>query len=156
MTRCINIFDFVLNWSIFCILILLNLNRFYFYCSYWRRQYIVIISLRLAYIVEIYTLYGRLRCYWSVQIFIIICISVILWYWRFYIHSLVLHILSTTLIVITLFVLTVIYICFDSTLILLRKMIRTYLVINVFIYLANIVQFLNIWMLIDLNIWSLL
>jgi hypothetical protein len=139
MTRCINIFYFVLNWSIFCILALLNLNRFYFYCSYWWRQYIVIISLRLAYIIEINTLYGRLRCYWSIQILIIICISIILWYWRFYIHSLVLHIFNTILIVIILLVLTVIYICFDSTLILFRKMFRTYLVINVFIYFANIV-----------------
>ena len=153
----INIFNFVLIRLNFGILALLNLNRFDFNCSSWWRQHIVIVSLRLAYIIKIDTLYGWLRSDRSIQILVVISFSIIiLWYRRFNIHSLVLYIFSTIFIFSALLILTVINICLNSTLVLFRKMIRTNLIINIFIYFTNIVQLLNVWVLIDLYVRPLL
>ena len=82
MSRSIKIFSFLLIGLYFCFFILLDLYWLCFHSSSGRGEHIIIISLRIAYIINVHNC--RLWSYWPIQILIVLNFSLVItwWYWR--------------------------------------------------------------------------
>lgn len=137
----IKIFYFLLNGLSFCFFTLLDFNWLCFHSSSRRGKHIIIISLRIAYIINVHN--RRLRCYWPIQILIVLNFSLVItwWYWRYQISSLVRNILDSVLnlIIGCILVWALVNDRINSALILFRKMFWALYIINIFIYFANII-----------------
>jgi hypothetical protein len=128
LAHTVGIFRPLMNRVGFCFFALFELIGFRLYSSPWGGKHIIIISLWIANIVDMHTLYCGLGSYWAIQILIIIYFSLVITCWnrRLQVWSYIWDILDSflQLVLVRIKVLALVNRGIDSALILFREMFR--------------------------------